>query len=729
MGTDEPVALVEARGPDQTTTPTNDTPEVGRWYRVKCDDDKVAWLGCAVHIGSNYVGLKGVRGNGGRCEVRLHFDEFWQRCEYVPDPQPIIDEHMLKARNRVNELMNEIKMLTARLGVGQHQALGAVDGETQAIAVRSGEPVEQYKKALVKAKEKTLPDLFAKLRAEHETLAGWMHTQLIPLQAQTGSLDEVKGQIKDRIFNVELYAGLVENVKKVKKGKPAAVGEKICLLQRRHYMDEECLANYEHGGMCFKNIKDFDKWLAKPANFSRIFPFERCVVAFRVRRFDRDTAHVWQTFELIEVLREREYDKWTFLYIRNGEQLFRMDTELEFDEQLFPDGNHKLFGGSKLWAKHFTRDLDDLITDDDYKTRVAKEKKHAEWVETQPKKERWHLRDHHNTEGDYFPFTPERVEYDDIMAILDKAAKKHNRIALILQGLLDRSPVFHPHPPWQLWTPEGFETGIERIFDDSRALSAGDKPDFEKYRAKLNARLTEGSLTTGQKTAWLVRSAERENARLDNDYRSRQEYRHKHFEPDGDPGPGQLAYAHKYRASDGACTYVWKRRKRGRGGYAIPGTEIEDSITTGEENLLNVDAYTPGDFHIFFDDPRTRQEYLQWAPLLLEAEECHAGNRDLKPQRRLAPIGARVPVVRTEERPLELDKKPPRKPRPPVGSEYEGKTVRLLYDTQTKAGTKFKAGELMKVRSYDRRTLSLDALKGKNRYIRGVSVSDVVIVG
>ena len=40
-----------------------------------------------------------------------------------------------------------------------------------------------------------------------------------------------------------------------------------------------------------------------------------------------------------------------------------------------------------------------------------------------------------------------------------------------------------------------------------------------------------------------------------------------------------------------------------------------------------MDAYKPGDYLQFFNDPRTRAKYLKWAPLLLEAEEYHAGNR------------------------------------------------------------------------------------------------------
>jgi hypothetical protein len=46
--------------------------------------------------------------------------------------------------------------------------------------------------------------------------------------------------------------------------------------------------------------------------------------------------------------------------------------------------------------------------------------------------------------------------------------------------------------------------------------------------------------------------------------------------------------------------------------------------------LLNVSTYQPGDFKQFYNDPRTRGDYLQWTPLLLEAEEWYAGNRKIE---------------------------------------------------------------------------------------------------
>jgi hypothetical protein len=57
-------------------------------------------------------------------------------------------------------------------------------------------------------------------------------------------------------------------------------------------------------------------------------------------------------------------------------------------------------------------------------------------------------------------------------------------------------------------------------------------------------------------------------------------------------------------------------------------------IKVSASRLLNVDAYTPGDYHQFFDDPRTRALYLKWAPLLLTAEDYHAGKRKIGPEKR-----------------------------------------------------------------------------------------------
>lgn len=65
-----------------------------------------------------------------------------------------------------------------------------------------------------------------------------------------------------------------------------------------------------------------------------------------------------------------------------------------------------------------------------------------------------------------------------------------------------------------------------------------------------------------------------------------------------------------------------------RPGYIKPSyPKIEMSWWCPFEHLTCIDAYTPGDFHMFFDDPRTRGNYLEWAPILLAAEDWHEKRR------------------------------------------------------------------------------------------------------
>lgn len=44
-----------------------------------------------------------------------------------------------------------------------------------------------------------------------------------------------------------------------------------------------------------------------------------------------------------------------------------------------------------------------------------------------------------------------------------------------------------------------------------------------------------------------------------------------------------------------------------------------------QAELLNVDAYATGDYKQFYADPRTRMDYVVWAPLLLIAEDASVG--------------------------------------------------------------------------------------------------------
>lgn len=597
--------------------PQPEGPQVGQWYWVKEHDEEEGdsqWLGCVIHVGSNYAEIRSVSGGS----VRVHLNELDDTCEFIPDPDNIIDGEIDRHQKELQGTMAQIQQLTTRLAITPNLALSA-PVEAEALVVYSGQ-AEAYKTALVLAKEETLPDLFKQVEKISKDLAQWMKAKIIPLRAQAREYSGLLEVIEQRIFHVELYTGLVEKVVRVREGNPAPMEEKIHLFQRRAYMDEECLARYEAGGMDFNDIEDFDRWLARDENLNRLLPFPKCVLAFRVRRERKDREAI-NLRDFIRMFQEENLDKTTFLYMRNGEQLFRLRTAIEFEEQLFPDVGQSDLSSGKVWAEMFCSDVKGLISENAYQAMLEEEERKRKAYEEEGDPT-WPF--HTSRFYQYERFSPESVYYDDIAKHIQKEITKHNRVVLVLQGLLDRSPVFHPHPPWSLWTPQGFEQGLELIYDESRALVGGKKPDFEAYRKKLNAKLRVGSVTIGQEDAW----EEKEGLRRDRDWRIKTDHRPKRFRPYGNPGPGTLARTVKVTKAK-ACTYTWMR-ERLRSSWK--GDSLPCTLVVEASKVLNVDAYRPGDFKQFFDDPRTRADYLRWAPLLLEAEEYKAGNRKVGPQ-------------------------------------------------------------------------------------------------
>lgn len=632
--------------------------ELGQWYTVRVNQEgksraksaPAEVFACVYHIGTNYVLFDPV----GEYEFRVHLSEFNARCARVDTPQAVIQARIAEHQQNVRELMAEVQRVTALIGVVPTGAIGAasVGTETSALAVAHGTAdIKAHKAALVKAKEKTLPDLFKQIEHQHEAMAMWMKAELAPLQAQFDVTKTCIESVENRIFTVELYAGLTEEVVQIKDGEPAPNDTKVSLFQRRHYMDEECLVNYTSGGMEFKDIGAFDRWLIRKDNLSRILPLERCVVAFRVRRYDK-RYEIDSMASFITTWYEREAARKTYMYIRNGEQVYRLSTDIDFGEELFPDREHDILLGSaqKLYGEIEFGKLRNVISagmhaeimeqharaDADY----AKAKK--EWdakPEDYKKKEAWHKEPRRNDfyfRKKYEEITRDSVYYDDAISRISREALAHNRVAVVIQGLLDRSPALQPHPPWRIWTPEGFTAGIDLVYDNSRGMTAGPPPDFEAYRKRVNALIDVGSFVTGQRVVFdAMRKARDEYEAKLRRYRPdrgrplvvHQVARMRNGLSENDK-PTIMCEFHWERDSERGETY-WEEnpKKPGWGWERKRYKKVTEKWACDWNQLLNVSAYVPGDYKQFYADPRTRADYLKWAPLLLAAEDWHAAQK------------------------------------------------------------------------------------------------------
>ena len=606
-----------------------------------------AWLGCLTHIGSNHVLIEHPEDDRCRSTIRVHFDEFWQRLQREPDPTQVIAAYGAHYQRRSARLLQKIQDLTLRLGLSQQTAIAAPGARpaTQppaaggALAVlNSTADVHAYRSALQQAREETLPALLKELETSNNEVVRWMRAQTLPMMAMAGQMKGAVVEVEQRIFHVSLYAGLTEESVQCRDGKPAAIDEKLHIMQRRLYMDEECLLQYQAGGLEFSHIEEFDRWMARTENMTRILPFERCMVAMRVRRDAKERVSDGSIPSLLINIQLQDQDKLTFLYVRNGEQLWRLSTDLEFDELIFPDrGTLNL--AEPMMFKTFASRIDRFMTVAEYEQACAEhkaaERSHEQWLREHPSSREWDSPFHARMRFGFEPWEwrrldPGDVYYDDAMAEIQRRVMYYNRIALIVQGLYDRSMALHPHLPARTWDAHGFEQAIELVYDASYALYYGEPPDFEQFRARCNATASADCHFVGQEDAWMRREADRENRRRENNWRTRRtDYRPSRLRPHGDPGPGLVAKPSRVQLRARTATFEWERHRRTYSTYGDNGL-LKCSIALPFDELLNVDAYQPGDFRQFYRDPRTRAQYLKWAPLLLAAEDWHARQGDRK---------------------------------------------------------------------------------------------------
>jgi hypothetical protein len=599
--------------------------------------DTYEWLGCVMEKGSNFVELHSQPSeHGGYSTTRVHVEEFEERLRFEPDADAYIQRKIGQYQAEVKHLLGQVQEVTAKLGVVPQQKIAehsVGDGQNALAVISTQVDTDKYKNQLIVAKDETLPELFKKVETANKRLAGWMMAPSLPVKATIGPMKESIKQVEDRIYTIELYAGLTEEAVQCCDGDPAPMGEKLRVMQRRLYMDEECLANYTAGGMDITDVREFDEWISKPENRDRILPFPRTLVAMRVRREDKEREDGGKLYTAFVNVSLQQADKKTFLYVRNGDQVWRVDADFEFDEMIIPDRSTfdpsepmmvKMFAGR---VKDFMpkREWDFLVEQDKERKRL-----YEEWEAANPNARDWDNphrgRAHELDFYEWEPADPTSVYFDEASEFIADEIKRYNRIAVIIQGLFDRSMVLHPHQPVQVWNPISFEGAVELIYD-AMTLTHGDKPDFEAYREELNKTLGPNSIVTGQEDFWMLREAEKENERQERDWRNRDRQRSNYtrYRPYGNDGPGLVSRMDEWKARAKKAVFRWTYQR----GYYGDGAERNAKLDVPASALLNVSAYKPGDYKRFFSDPRTRKEYLKWAPLMLAAEDYHAGALEL----------------------------------------------------------------------------------------------------
>jgi len=246
------------------------------------------------------------------------------------------------------------------------------------------------------------------------------------------------------ITTIELYLGIDEELFQIQEGEKAPKETPITFRQAVLYMDEE-IGHWQGGGLDFTNIDWFDEWLVENDNYKKIFPEEKGLVVFRPRRYDKDYGD-----DIIYNKQMNDENKYrTYLLIRNGECLYRVYTEnIVILPRLFP---------KRTELQKLMEELQKVGM--------------SSWDEEKKKD-----------------------SFDDLL-------HQYKKRAILMQGLIDRTEVFHPLPVEEkinLFDMENLEGKVQFIYDDEASLPSG-RLSFWDWHEKINSKIGKGSrvLVTG----------------------------------------------------------------------------------------------------------------------------------------------------------------------------------------------------------------------------------------
>lgn len=550
----------------ETQDPIDDI-KIGDWFWVnhkeweKSKEVPKNDLFCVEEIGSNY--LKFTRHyKSGTEGFRLHFDQFEKDCKREDNWQEHFNDQILKIQKQIKEKTNALIDAGRSLHlikIGQDQNY---DGSLLPSVV-SINP-NKYKSDLIKFQTETMPELQKEIENLAVEYATVMKDLSLSDMTRLGLAKKALRKVKDRIFIIEIYAGIQESVEQISEGPPAKTDEPISIRQQLLFMDEECLIDFDRGGMDFQKIEDFDKWIVKPENLSRILPEQKGIVAFRVRRNRKDYGPIQNLFEAFRNIQKDFANLETYLLIRNGGNVYRIASQVDFSPRLIPFKDEI---GEKQFLKFDSWDH-----------------------KKEPKK-----------------ITPDNVRYDDHVEKMDDLIKKYNRIFILIQGLLDRSQVFHPHPGIKLNSQKSIDLWINCIRDEEIGLP-NNTITFEEYRDQLNKTLKKGK--------WVWSNWSPPDIGRYNNWRSNSiNYTARERQIINRPEVCMVTGISRARSQ------VWIAWETESWGWDNKNNTINRHLKIPIKEVFNVSDYTKGDYKMFLCDRALQGKYLEWAPPLITAEK------------------------------------------------------------------------------------------------------------
>ena len=199
--------------------------------------------------------------------------------------------------------------------------------------------------------------------------------------------------------------------------------------------------------------------------------------------------------------------------------------------------------------------------------------------------------------------------FDDIKKIQWKNYKRQNELAVLIQGIIDRTSFFG-YIQANLFK-SGFEETIKLVYDEKTGIYNGPIPDFKSFIAECNEKTAVGDVFYGQSKVWADLESEKRESYRDSGHNY-------HYECIHMPEFLEAAKIVKKRNGKTVAVFKWKTP---RDFWSQAKSKYKNhTFECDIDKLINVSQYNKGDYKQFANDPRCRALYPQWGALIMATE-------------------------------------------------------------------------------------------------------------
>lgn len=382
----------------------------------------------------------------------------------------------------------------------------------------------------------------------------------------------------DGIDALNIYLGRDEEIIVVREGERAPESEPVTVRQLVLVMGEESLLAVDGDGMDYRDIDDFTDWLTRSEeHIQQIIPEQKSVVALIPRRAKKEYASPWEQ-DAADAENRR-----TWWLIRNGECLWLTTTAFTVGERVVPT------------PKEFTS-----------------------------------LFERRTFDGKTEPLQPGTREWEKAEESADARTRHYMKVALLLEGLIERTTVFHPHMGASFLNQSDYDEGRIRVILDAEASLTSGRPSFSAWRKAKMSELQEGMRIIG---------AFRQRMRLHRTKENRPD-----VHPEGATPRNNIPYIVKARDShDRPWSFSFERQDLiwDENTYTerAPKTKGTGYLDIWDDWVVPLDLVTEEEIAYYLNSRTERHAYLDMVPTLRAALAVKVAEREEEAPFRAALIG------------------------------------------------------------------------------------------